>query len=119
MREMSSSVVDARWTREEALEVCAAIEVPLKKVGWAIALSGSLLTKGKSTKDFDLIVYPYTTANADKMAVKTLLLSMGFTCVHEEAVVKETWKRLGSSDTKHVEVWATDQNKRVDLFFLT
>lgn len=115
---MASSTVDAYWTRDEAIILIAQLEGPLKKVGWAIALTGSVLTRGASKKDLDLVLYPYATNNADKVAAKGALEEGGLTLVHDEYVVKRTWRRQGSKDAKHVEVWADKKSRRVDVFFL-
>ena len=46
-------------TLEKAVEVCREIEDKLKPIGYHCGLTGSILYKGESEKDIDIIVYPH------------------------------------------------------------
>lgn len=116
---MSTSVVDARWVLEEAIVLVQTLAGPLREVGWAIALAGSVLVRGESEKDLDLILFPLSTWGATVADAKRTLTTFGFVCVHSEDAVKRAWRCQGSKDTKHVEVWADARRRRVDLFFLS
>ncbi len=105
------------WTRAEAIDFVAALDEKLTP-RYHVGLTGSVLIKGSSTKDLDVIVYPASTAEQDKAFVVEKFLEAGLVKIHDVEVVHARWRRLKSQDTKHVEVWAY-QGKRVDVFFLT
>ena len=49
------------WTRAQAIKLINKIEAGSKKYNITTALGGSVLLKGKSDKDLDIILYPYKT----------------------------------------------------------
>ena len=106
------------WTRDEALTLVAALWPSLKAVGYYVGLTGSVLVKGTSRNDLDLIVYPASTTSQDKNRVVGALMDAGLTRLTGRDGVHRRWRRLGSSDEKHVEVWELD-GKKVDVFFLS
>lgn len=84
----------------------------------AVALTGSVLEKGRSEKDIDIILYPYDTSKALPFThVQAMLRTRGLTPRYDVGVVRERWRKLGSGDMKHVEVWRTSSGRRVDVFF--
>lgn len=106
------------WTREEALEMISEISPGLKSVGYELALAGSILTKGTSSKDVDVVLFPTNSNQQDLPKLKEQLETLGMRLLHTEEIVKARWKRVyNSEDKKHVEVWEW-KGKRVDLFFL-
>lgn len=93
----------------------------LAEAGFHLGLTGSVLFKGSSSKDLDLIVYPREylgdpDANYHS-AVKALKEAGGRRAV-PYATVQRFWREKGSEDRKCVEQWDWD-GKRVDVFFLT
>lgn len=105
------------WTLEEAVEICCLLTHRFLPIGYLVALTGSVLTKGRSRKDLDLVVYPYTTAVQDQEAVRLSLVEMGMVLRFPVATVHARWRSIGSKDEKHVEVWMFGM-RRIDLFFL-
>lgn len=107
------------WKLSEALDLVAELTVPLKEAGYGVGVCGSVLVKGYSTHDLDLVVFPL---NTSKLSVpgtsrEDALRRVGMALRHGQAVVQARWRKLGSTDEKHVEVWSY-QGKRVDVFFL-
>lgn len=107
------------WNLVEALEFVAALSPVAKKAGYAVALAGSVLAKGKSEKDLDLVLFPLRTDKSPEYAIREALIgTMGMKLVFDEAFVKAEWKRLyDSDDEKRVEVWSW-LGKRIDIFWL-
>lgn len=54
-------------TFEEAITLCRELEVRLKDIGYHCGLTGSMLYKGKSTKDIDIIIYPHQVSQTRPM----------------------------------------------------
>ena len=106
------------WTRDEALTLVSALWPSLKAVGYYVGLTGSVLVKGKSRNDLDLIVYPASTTSQDKSLVVGVLMGAGLTRLTSRESVHRRWRKRGSSDEKHVEVWALG-GKKIDVFFLS
>ena len=46
------------WTLEEGIEFVRELDKALKGTGWEVSLGGSVLKKGKSSKDLDVILFP-------------------------------------------------------------
>lgn len=44
---------------EDGLRFCRGIEQKLKEIGYHCALAGSILIRGSSSKDIDVIIYPH------------------------------------------------------------
>lgn len=106
------------WTLEEGLEVVRWFAPILANCGFGIGLTGSVLTKGTSNKDLDIIVYPLCTDKAEKFDAKIALVAGGAECKYGRSTVAEAWRKKGSTDNKHVEIW-TYNGRRIDVFFLT
>ncbi len=103
------------WTFENARDMCALLDNKLRPLGWFVGLTGSLLTKGESAKDADIILYRGGVTQACTMAVlKKTLAKLGF----ENRTTPEFYARQAARDVKHVEIfdWFGD---RVDIFFLS
>ncbi len=107
------------WNLEEGVRFVRSLYQSLEAVGFTIALGGSVLKKGFSKKDIDIIIHPMlvTGADIDWGPAKSVLQEFGLKCVHSVEVVHAKWRRQGSQDQKHVEVW-TALGKRVDIFFM-
>jgi len=105
------------WSLEEALALIRMLEPKLTQVGFHVALMGSVLIEGHSTNDLDLILFPHSSNRVDVESARLELTIAGLRPVISRARVAAAWEREGSSDAKHVEVWAYN-DKRVDLFFM-
>lgn len=89
-----------------------------------VALGGSVLYKGESRKDLDLVVAPYNRnegpAPSDVVAeilAKVPHIQHEWPC----AWIHAQWRERGGTDTKHVEAFKIDDGetwRRVDIFFL-
>lgn len=106
------------WTLEGALPLLREVEAVVELLGYHVGLAGSVLTKGFSRNDMDMILYPASTARQPKEAVAAALKGLGMRQTHSVHVVWKAWKKMGSDDTKHVEKWEY-RGKAVDVFFLS
>ncbi len=110
------------WTLEEALEFIRVIEPIFADVGWHVGLTGSVLYKGVSDHDLDVIVFPHSTAIASKDALLEALKRAEMRPQFSREAVLNHWRTKGSNDDKWVEVWIVKaerwRGRRVDLFFL-
>lgn len=103
------------WNREEAFWVIERLEPEMAKLGAHCALTGSILYRGTSDKDLDIVLYPHI-AHKDKfdwIPVKQALARF-FSAT-------ETNDCGGTSqirDNKMVSWLTTPKGKRVDFFFL-
>jgi hypothetical protein len=89
----------------------------LKFAGWEVALGGSVLKMGRSMNDLDVILFPTSSTNVDYDAAAKALQEWGMSRKHNKESVHAAWRKQGSKDEKHVEIWDY-KSKRVDLFFL-
>ncbi len=109
-----------RWTLEQALELVRSLNERLLEVGYVVALTGSVLFKGESNKDLDLLIYPMTTEHQDKTKVAAKLKELGLLQVSRAEQVQERWKKMrGSNDKKHVEIWRTRDRRKIDIFMVS
>jgi hypothetical protein len=106
------------WTLDEALNFIRNLSRVLLPHGWGVGLCGSVLTKGSSHKDLDIIIFPRDTTSMSYSKLIELLEGTGLTLKHNHMVVQEAWRKAGSRDNKIVEVWRTANGKRVDIFLL-
>ena len=81
-----------------------------------VALAGSVIHKGESNKDTDIMVFPHSTDhyNMQEICLRMCAADMHMRITNE--VVANKWQKQGSTDTKYVEVW-TWEGKRVDVFY--
>jgi len=112
--EMVSSYV---WTMDDATVFVRALWEVVQKRGYHAALTGSVLTKGCSSNDLDIILYPHSTKEQNYEGLVAALKDFGMVQKLGVAGVHKAWVKLGSNDEKHVEIW-TWQGKKVDLLFL-
>lgn len=113
------SKYDSPWELKEAHELIDRILPYLKAAGFYPALTGSVLFQGVSKKDLDIIVYP---ANSSRYEIRNAFMALeaaGLTQWMDKDRVAQAWVDKGSTDRKHVEVWLTEDKKRVDIFFLS
>ena len=110
------------WTLEQGVELAREIEAALIPAGWHAALAGSVLHRGTSAHDLDIIVYPRKKLSEPRPNIDLLrdaLQGLGMRRRASSAAVRDEWRKRGSRDTKFVEVWATKDVRRVDLFVLS
>lgn len=101
------------WSLEEAISFANALHEFLYPLGFDVALTGSILLKGVSEKDIDIIVYPLKKISSNYQEMLDNLPKFGL------RFVRLPNHNLGyQDDGKNVQVWEYD-NKRVDLFFLS
>jgi hypothetical protein len=107
------------WTFEEALEFLRPLEAPLRMSGFGLALGGSVLTKGKSDKDLDIVVFPLDSGLYDIRRARVCFHKAGMEQLWDHYDVLRFWHQgnPACTDDKHVEVWAW-HNHRIDVFFL-
>ncbi len=105
-----------RTTLEEILPLVKQIDMILGD-RYHVALGGSMLTEGSSTKDMDLFIYPHTTELASLEEVHSYLKALpGMKKVFSTRFVHRQWRKQGSKDTKAVEVWVWGK-LRIDIFY--
>lgn len=108
-----------RWTLESAVEFIRDLEPILASLGWHCALTGSVLYKGESRKDLDLVVYPHRTSNHSLAYLRQGLRRAGLELFMDANKVKVQWSKLANSeDRKRVELWFQGA-RRVDVFVLS
>lgn len=105
------------WTLDLGVEFVRKLSQHLRAVDYEVALAGSVLRKGESTKDVDVVIFPRSTAVGSLSQVYAALWDFGLFRLWDRAEIAVEWKKQGSLDTKHVEVWAWN-DRRVDIFFL-
>lgn len=105
------------WELDEALALVRSLQEELLPVGWAVGLTGSVLFKGYSDKDLDLIFYPRTTAKVDVPELFQVLERMGFKAWLTVEQIHKIWRQIGSADQKNVSSWKYGR-RRVDVFIL-
>jgi hypothetical protein len=111
-------MISRKWVLDDGLALVRQLHAPLKEAGWAIALGGSVLIKGESLKDLDVLIHPYDTSEPSNVAlVHTVLKSCGGTLTRTAAEITAGWRLKGSYDLKYVEAWSF-RRRRVDVFYL-
>jgi len=121
------------WTIRQARRLVNELEARL--AGWYVALAGSVLLRGESSNDLDLIFYPHTSTKIWRPFADSLMYDLkidelyrvlrecGLTQLASADRVKEVWaagrsaKRGPSDDQKWVEIWMYDE-QRVDVFVM-
>ena len=111
------------WSFETGLELVREIERQLAPRGWHAALAGGVLHRGSSIHDLDVIIYPHCrTARQERLpdtgAARQGLRKAGLKYYMGAQEIKSIWRRKGSLDCKHVEIW-TYGGSRVDVIFLS
>lgn len=102
-----------RWSLDKALHFVRELEDHLGG-RYHVALGGGVLMKGYSDKDVDIWVYPHSLSDYSLSEMKELLYSFGMSIKVDKETVHTYWKKAGSTDFKHVEIWIY-KGKRVDL----
>lgn len=110
------------WTLAEALPFVKSLREALIPIGFGVGLTGSLLYRGTSEKDIDIVLYPLGHPEPPKEIIDLSSLycaldALGMSCYMDRAATTQTWRDIGSQDTKHVEIWSHG-GRRVDLMIL-
>lgn len=103
------------WTLDQALSLIRKNQQTFMEAGWFIALAGGVLNKGESVHDLDLVAVPMKTGKNHLVDLHNTLTYIGWTRTHEAEQMREHWKSKGSPDGKYVEVYQTDDGRRVDV----
>lgn len=99
------------WTQQEALCLLPQIESGIVHTGYHVGMLGSVLHKGFSTKDLDIVIYPHHKGDGENfMGLVEALIKLGFSLF-------ELQEHKKYADTKTV-YKATYKNKRIDIFLL-
>lgn len=113
---MAKTKHSAMWYLPEARLFLKELHAALQPIGYSVGLVGSVLLKGFSFKDLDVIIFPDSTAKLNDKGLRKALVKFGLKLQYDRASVRNAWKKLGNYDTKHVEVWEYN-GQRIDLFF--
>lgn len=103
------------WQLDEAIAFTRELQNHVFSVGWSVCLHGGVLYRGSSTKDLDLLFFPLCLPGADVQQLFKALKDFGMTRMLTCEEVHEGWRKLGSIDTKWVEIWRY-KRKRIDVF---
>lgn len=114
---MASTEFDHPWKLDEAVAFVRHLQPFVFAAGFHAGLLGSVLTKGESSKDLDVLLYPHTTAKVDLEGLYRAMVEAGMKRVVPFANVCRVRAQVKSFDTKHVEVWEHEK-RRIDVFFL-
>ncbi len=105
------------WTLDEALLLVRHLEDAVVP-HFHVALGGSVLIRGWSDKDVDVVIYPHNKTRASPPA-EDLLQKAGLTVVFNSTQMRKKWgSEYGTTDTKSIERWDW-KGRRVDIFFLS
>lgn len=102
------------WTIETARNLCINYNNILSEHNMHVALTGSVLFYGSSTKDLDIIIYPRKSSLpmlSIQEICKKLMLELVENCTIRHATYAE-------GDAKAVFHTKTYDNRRIDLFIL-
>jgi hypothetical protein len=70
-----------KYTVQDGLREAKRFEELFSQHGWHIALGGSLIYKGESDNDIDLIAYPHDHRNPAELQIRKLASFFGFSSV--------------------------------------
>ena len=117
LREMPDENLDAPWTIEQGLLFVRCLQSRIAPLGYGVALAGSVLMKGDSKTDLDVVVFPYNTDCQSHRHLSAALKDHGLTRRFSQQSVQRYRRQHGQQDPKHLEIWMHGK-QRVDLFFL-
>lgn len=103
---------DPMWTLTEGVALCQELDSLLRSYNAFIALSGSVLHKGWSIKDLDLVIIPLKKQLSIQQHVAICRI---FASRFKFMGVCNTAKY---KDDKYVEKYQTKDEKRIDVIFL-
>ncbi len=98
------------YNRQTAIDHCSALEAHLAPIGVHVALGGSILYRGHSEHDYDIMLYPHNNGEqVPRERVKVLLETLGY--------VRTSVSMKGSAGLPDVLV-TENEGIRFDFFFL-
>jgi hypothetical protein len=100
------------WSRRSGYALIQLLERALKP-HYHVALAGSVLMRGESEHDLDLIIFPHKAQHFVLQEIHDGLRNHMNLIVTRDRL-RELWAKRGITDTKHVEVWEF-RSKRVDV----
>ncbi len=104
-------------TLEKGIELCREIEDKLKKIGYHCGLTGSILYKGSSEKDVDLIVYPHKVSK--QLPILDIIRKIGASTDMYQSQGNQIKEKIIPSCADKLVVICYYKGIRFDLFFLT
>lgn len=107
---------DSGWTLKEARNTLLRIEAILQP-HYHVGMLGSVLHKGHSENDLDIVIFPDSSPRFDVEEVQGLLKGMGLELKVPRDTVLKYWRKKGSNDNKYVEVWFDEIGRRIDVFY--
>jgi hypothetical protein len=102
------------WSFDQAILFVRMLEQTLAPI-YHVALFGSVLQRGWSNHDLDVMILPHNATELDETYLREQLKQFGMRLVISAERVHTVWRSKGSTDTKHVEIYRYD-GKRVDVF---
>jgi hypothetical protein len=106
------------WTLVDALEFVRSLEIEVVRTGYHVGLRGSVIMRGRSENDLDVIIYPHDSTKCDYDYLVTALHAAGLRRIADVNHVHAHWRRKGSTDEKHVEIWSYGEHLKVDILFV-
>jgi hypothetical protein len=108
------------WTRDQACVFLERLCRLLEPVNWYAGITGSVVERGSSTKDLDMIIYPFRTDRPmDKEQAYSVFRALDLQRFMKTSDIHKIWRELGSGDDKQIEAWRNRKTgQRVDFFFL-
>lgn len=116
MNTTSTEVKTPVWELADALPLLGTMNKARTKIGWFFALGGSVLYKGFSHKDLDVVCIPMNGGNYSPAKLFDFLEDdMGFDLILDAEMQRQNWDRYnGNVDTKNVLVYSLG-GKRIDI----
>jgi hypothetical protein len=104
-----------QWNREQAMDVIEGLEPVMSELGAHVGLTGSILYKGQSEKDLDLIIYPHNKSEIDwNIGVLKMELIKFF-----KMPLNDCGGFSQIRDSKEVSWLKMKDGRRIDFFFLS
>jgi hypothetical protein len=105
---------DRSWTLEEGIKFARKLELDLAPLGYHCAITGSVLYKGRSEKDLDIMIYPHDSTKCNEKTQQEVEKMLDK--IH--GIQIELIDRMKYPDEKNV-YWSYDTSgKRIDFFFV-
>lgn len=109
--------LEKTWSLVDAVSLINELLPEAQAAGWGLGLHGSVLYRGYSSADVDVIAYPLQ-KRADALPrledLQGVLDGHGFRLKWDVADVQAYWRVKGILDEKRVQVYWTVDNMRID-----
>jgi hypothetical protein len=115
--------IGTMWTVIDGLHTCKEIEMIAKGYGYHVALGGSVMYRGSSMKDLDVIVYNHRRGTQDKEGFLKHLDQVGWRehvewqKSHSTPSGEASDKPIAESKMRVYPVLNKENSKRIDLIF--